>query len=66
MKDAGLWIGRRCSMITLRIFKPFEVKYVTARKQNLDPPCNNVGKVFDFITNILAVYSGVSQNNTIF
>lgn len=50
----------------MRNFKPSEMKHVIEKCEGLDPPCNNVSKVFDFITNILAVYSRVSQKNMIF
>lgn len=53
MKDPGLRIGRKCSVIILSISKSFEMK--CNRRQILDLSSNDVSKVFDFITNTLVV-----------
>lgn len=35
------------------------MKYITERRQSMDQPYDNVSKTFAFITEILAVCSGV-------
>lgn len=47
----------------MKIFKPFEMKYITKRRQSMDSANDSVSKILDFITNMLAVCSEVSQKN---
>lgn len=47
----------------MKIFKPFEMKFITKRRQSMDSANDSVSKILDFITNMLAVCSGVSQKN---